>query len=57
MQGALFAAITAGTELATDIEMGFLNRLQLTPLRRIAILVGQLAGATTPGGCWARSST
>jgi ABC-2 type transport system permease protein len=47
MQGALFAAITAGTELATDIEMGFLNRLQLTPLRRIAILVGQLAGATT----------
>jgi ABC-2 type transport system permease protein len=47
MQGALFAAITAGTELATDIQSGFLNRLQLTPLRRMAILVGQLAGATT----------
>jgi ABC-2 type transport system permease protein len=47
MQGALFAAITAGTELATDIEQGFLSRLQLTPLRRVAILVGQLAGATT----------
>ena len=47
MQGGLFASITAGTELATDIETGFLNRLQLTPLRRIAILVGQMAGAVT----------
>jgi ABC-2 type transport system permease protein len=47
MQGALFSSITAGTELATDIDTGFLNRLQLTPLRRIAILVGQMAGATT----------
>jgi ABC-2 type transport system permease protein len=45
MQGALFAATTAGAELATDIETGFLNRLALTPLRGIAILVGQLAGA------------
>jgi ABC-2 type transport system permease protein len=47
MQGAMFAAITAGTELATDIQSGFLNRLQLTPLRRAAILAGQVAGATT----------
>ncbi len=46
IQGAIFAAITAGTELATDVESGFLNRLQLTPLRRTAILAGQLAGAT-----------
>ena len=45
MQGALFAATTAGTELATDIESGFLNRLSLTPLRGVAVLVGQLAGA------------
>lgn len=45
MQGALFAATTAGTELANDIETGFLNRLQLTPLRGVAILAGQLAGA------------
>jgi ABC-2 type transport system permease protein len=45
MQGALFAATTAGTELAGDIESGFLDRLQLTPLRAVAILVGQLAGA------------
>jgi ABC-2 type transport system permease protein len=47
IQGAMFSAITAGSELATDIETGFLDRLQLTPLRRIAILVGQVAGATT----------
>ncbi|HSD76595.1 MAG TPA: ABC transporter permease [Solirubrobacteraceae bacterium] len=46
MQAALFAAVTAGTGLATDIQKGFLDRLQLTPLRRVAILLGQLAGAT-----------
>jgi ABC-2 type transport system permease protein len=46
MQGALFATVASGTELATDISTGFLNRLQLTPLRRGAILAGQLAGAT-----------
>jgi ABC-2 type transport system permease protein len=45
MQGALFGAITAGTELATDIESGFLNRLQLTPLRGTAMLAGHMAGA------------
>jgi ABC-2 type transport system permease protein len=43
----MFSAITAGTELATDISTGFLDRLQLTPLRRVTILVGQMAGATT----------
>lgn len=49
LQGALFATTTAGTELANDIETGFLNRLSLTPLRRAAILTGQLAGAVTVG--------
>jgi ABC-2 type transport system permease protein len=47
MQGALFAATAAGSSLATDIETGFLNRLSLTPMRRSALLVGQLAGAST----------
>jgi ABC-2 type transport system permease protein len=47
MQGGLFAATTAGTELANDIETGFLNRLALTPMRGVAILIGQLAGAVT----------
>jgi len=45
MQGALFSSTTAGTELANDIETGFLNRLQLTPLRGTALLAGQMAGA------------
>ena len=47
MQGALFSATTSGTEIASDIETGFLDRLALTPLRGIAVLVGQLAGAVT----------
>ena len=45
IQGALFAAMTAGTDLARDIDTGFLNRLALTPLRGAGLLVGQLGGA------------
>lgn len=44
IQGTLFAAIAAGTDLALDIETGFMNRLSLTPTRPAAILLGQLAG-------------
>jgi ABC-2 type transport system permease protein len=49
MQGALFAASTAGTDLARDVDTGFLNRLALTPMRGTALLVGQLGGATAMG--------
>ena len=45
IQGALFVSISAGTDLARDIETGFFNRLALTPLRGSALLVGQLGGA------------
>ena len=41
VQGALFSAISAGTNVASDIESGFMN---LTPLRRVALMLGQLAG-------------
>jgi len=44
MQGALFATMNAGTDLARDIQTGFLNRLSLTPMRGAALLAGQLAG-------------
>ena len=44
MQGALFATMNAGTDLARDIQTGFLNRLSLTPVRGVALVVGQLAG-------------
>jgi ABC-2 type transport system permease protein len=45
MQGALFSVMNAGTDLARDVESGFLNRLALTPLRGPALLAGLLAGA------------
>jgi len=45
IQGALFVSISAGTDLARDIETGFFNRLALTPLRGSALLIGQLGGA------------
>jgi ABC-2 type transport system permease protein len=49
MQGALFSVMNAGTDLARDIETGFLNRLALTPLRDAALLSGLLAGAVVLG--------
>jgi ABC-2 type transport system permease protein len=49
VQGALFAANSAGTNFAEDIESGFLSRLSLTPLTRPALLTGQLAGVVALG--------
>jgi ABC-2 type transport system permease protein len=49
MQGALFSVMNAGTDLARDVETGFLNRLALTPLRGPALLSGLLAGAVVMG--------
>ena len=45
LQGALFATMNAGTDLARDIQTGFLNRLSLTPMRGSAMIAGTLAGA------------
>ena len=49
IQGALFATMNAGTDLARDIQTGFLSRLSLTPMRRFAVLAGQLGGVVTLG--------
>jgi ABC-2 type transport system permease protein len=49
MQGALFSVMNSGTDLARDIETGFLNRLALTPLRGVALLSGLLAGSFVLG--------
>jgi ABC-2 type transport system permease protein len=49
IQGALFATMNAGTDLARDIQDGFFNRLALTPLRGSGLLVGLLAGVVTLG--------
>jgi ABC-2 type transport system permease protein len=44
IQGALFSTMIAGTDLARDIQTGFLSRLSLTPLRGSALLAGHLSG-------------
>lgn len=49
VQGALFAANSAGTNIANDIESGFLSRLSLTPLRRVSLMLGQLTGILALG--------
>lgn len=49
VQGALFAAMSTGTNVAQDVETGFLSRLSLTPLRRTWLLAGQLSGVLVLG--------
>ena len=49
IQGALFATMNAGTDLARDIQTGFLNRLALTPMRGAALIAGQLGGIAFMG--------
>ena len=44
VQGALLATVNANVEFARDIQSGFLNRLALTPVRSLVLLVGQLGG-------------
>ncbi len=45
VQGVSFGAISGGTNLALDIESGFMDRLLSAPVSRPAILVGRLGGA------------
>jgi ABC-2 type transport system permease protein len=49
IQGALFATMNSGTDLARDIQTGFLSRMSLTPIRPISLLLGQLGGTITLG--------
>ena len=49
VQGALFSTMNAGTDLARDIQTGFLTRLSLTSLRGSALLAGQLSGIVALG--------
>jgi ABC-2 type transport system permease protein len=49
IQGALFATMNAGTDLARDIQTGFFSRLSLTPMRGTALLAGQLGGVVALG--------
>jgi ABC-2 type transport system permease protein len=49
VQGGIFAAMSAGNNIASDVETGFLSRLSLTPLGRAPLLMGQLAGVLVLG--------
>jgi ABC-2 type transport system permease protein len=49
IQGALFSTMNAGTDLARDIQTGFLNRLSLTSLRGSSLLAGLLSGIVVLG--------
>jgi len=49
IQGVMFGGISGGSELATDIQSGFFDRLVASPVSRPAILVGRLGGAMAFG--------
>ncbi len=49
VQASLFGSITAGADLARDIESGFFDRLSLTPMRPVALLAGMLFGVVALG--------
>lgn len=49
IQGGIFALMNGGTDLARDLESGFLNRLALTPVSRAGLIAGELAGVIALG--------
>lgn len=53
VQGVLFGAVAAGTDMARDIEDGFFERLIASPVARVSILVGRVTGAALLGFCQA----
>lgn len=49
IQGVLFGSITGAAALATDIEIGFFDRLLVSPTSRAGILLGNLMGSAVFG--------
>ena len=49
IQSGIFAVANGGADLAKDIETGFLDRLALTPMSGLALVMGQLAGVLALG--------
>jgi ABC-2 type transport system permease protein len=45
IQGGTFALLNSGTDLAVDIETGFMNRMAMTPLGGSSLLAGMLGGS------------
>lgn len=49
IQGALFGSISAGSNMAVDIEGGFFERLVASPVSRTSILVGRVTSSAVIG--------
>ena len=49
IQSGIFSVSNGGSDLARDIETGFLDRLALTPMSGVSLVTGQLAGVVTLG--------
>ncbi len=49
IQAGIFSVANGGSDLARDIETGFLDRLALTPMSGVSLVTGQLAGVLTLG--------
>ena len=50
VQGVLFGSTVGASALATDIQTGFFDRLLASPVARLSLLIGRLAGARLVGG-------
>ena len=44
VQGVMFGSTSAGNDVAIDIESGFFDRMVASPVARVALIVGRLAG-------------
>jgi ABC-2 type transport system permease protein len=54
-QSAMLAGVSAGIALALDIEIGFIDRLIVSPISRAAIVIGRLSATAVLGalsGVW-----
>ena len=49
VQGVLLGGISAGSDVALDVQDGFWERLVVSPVSRVSILVGRLSGAAVLG--------
>jgi ABC-2 type transport system permease protein len=49
VQGVMLSSTTAGNDVAIDIQFGFFDRLVVSPVNRLALLLGRLAGAAVYG--------
>lgn len=57
VQGVLFGSTVGATALATDIQTGFFDRMLASPVSRLSVLIGRLAGACLFGAAQAAAFT